>query len=180
MEEAVENIGKVESIFDGICVISGITEVAIDSVVVFPSGSKGLVIDFDDRFCSAIVFGDFTSIKKGDYVKVVDEQLKIPAGEELLGRIIDPLANPLDDLGDFSKAPWVNIKNHEKTVFERKGISSQLETGQLIIDSQIPIGLGQRELFIGERKIGAEDTAINILVNQQRNNSNLKVIYVAI
>lgn len=172
--------GKVESISDGICVISGINRVAIDSVVSFPSGCTGWVIDFDNEYCSALVFGDFTTIKKGDYARVVEDQLKVPVGDELLGRIIDPLGNPMDEKGAVLCKEEVTLENKNKNVFERRGITEQLETGYVLIDSQIPIGKGQRELFIGEKRIGKEETASNIFINQAANSPDMIVIFVTI
>jgi len=172
--------GRVESISNGICQISGISDIAIDSVVLFQSGCKGLVIDFSENYCSALVLGDFTTIKKGDYVRVVEEQLTIPVGDELLGRVIDSLGNALDEKGAIMTKKIVSLENIDKTVFQRKDINHQLETGFLLIDSQIPIGRGQRELFIGEKRIGKEETAVQIFKNQLINQSGVVSIYVTI
>jgi len=173
-------LGKVESISDGICLISGLNDISIDSIVLFPSGCRGLIIDFSGDFCSSLVLGDFTTVKKGDYVRLVERQLTVPVGEELLGRVIDPLGNALDDKGKIFTKIQAGLENKEKTVFQRKNISHQLQTGYFLIDSQIPIGCGQRELFIGEKRIGIEETAVNILVNQAINNTGVIVIYVTI
>lgn len=178
--ENLEKIGKVESISDGICRIAGLREVGIDTVVSIQGGSRGLIIDFSESYCHAIVVGDYTTIKKGDYVKVLQEELKIPTGDRLLGRIINPLGEPMDGKGKIEPDRFVSLENQAKSVFERDLINSQIVTGHLMIDSQIPIGKGQRELIIGEKRIGKEDVAVATMINQSLNQSNVIVVYITI
>ena len=177
---SLETAGKVESISDGICLISGLEKIAVDSILTFASGCQGLVIGFTDRFCQAIVFGDFTTIRKGDYARVSDKILKIPINESLLGRVIDPLGNPLDGKGEIISEQKETLERPAKTVFERELINQQVETGFLIIDSLIPIGRGQRELFISEKKIGKEETAVSVMINQVKNSTGIYVVYVTV
>jgi F-type H+-transporting ATPase subunit alpha len=172
--------GLVESISDGICAISGLKDVAIDSIVEFPSGINGLVVGYDERVTDVIILGDYTEIKKGDYAKISKTSIEIPVGACLLGRVVDPLGNPIDGKGLIRASGVSGIESKAKGVFEREGINKQLNTGIALIDSQIPIGRGQRELFIGEKKIGKEDAAVSAMVNQSINKSGVYVVYVAI
>lgn len=178
--EKLAKTGKVEAISDGICQISGLPGVGINTVISFLSGCRGLVIDFSEESCHAIVVGDYTSIKRGDFVEIAQEELKIPAGDALLGRIVNPLGEPLDGSGLIPSKTFVGLENEARSVFERSAINTQLVSGFLMIDSQIPIGRGQRELLIGEKRIGKEDTAVAIMLNQKLNNTGVIVIYVTI
>lgn len=178
--EKLAKTGKVEAISDGICQISGLPGVGINMIVSFSSGCRGLVIDFSEEYCHTIVIGDFTTIKRGDFVEIANEELTIPAGDILLGRIINPLGEPLDSMGQIKSQSFVGLENEAKSVFEREAIDTQLQTGFLLIDSQIPIGRGQRELLIGEKRIGKEDTTVAIMLNQKLNKTGVVTIYVTI
>ncbi|MCX6013498.1 MAG: F0F1 ATP synthase subunit alpha [Chloroflexi bacterium] len=180
VSENLEEIGKVESISDGICRVVGLKQIGIDTVISFQSGCRGLIIDYSELSCHAIVVGDYTTIKKGDYVKILQDELKVPAGEKLLGRIINPLGEPMDGKGKIEADRSISIENKAKNVFERDLINSQIVTGHLMIDSQIPIGRGQRELIIGEKRIGKEEVAVATMINQSINKSNVIVVYVTI
>lgn len=178
--ENMEKLGKVESISDGICRIAGLREVGIDTVVSFQNGCRGLVIDFTETSCHAIVMGDFTLIKRGDFVKVDQEELKIPTGDQIIGRIVNPLGEPMDGKGKIETDRFVGLENQAKTVFERELINSQIVTGYLLIDALVPIGRGQRELIIGEKRIGKEDSAVATMINQAVNKSGVVVVYVTV
>lgn len=178
--QELSDTGKVETISDGICKVAGIKNVAINSVLLFPSGVKGMVIGFQDDFAEVIVFGDYSTIRKGDFVRLIDEKLLVPSGEGMIGRVINALGEPLDENGKISAETFSQFENQAKNVFQREGIAAPLETGLLMIDSQVPIGRGQRELYIGERRIGKEEAAIDTVINQTLNKTGVISIYVTI
>lgn len=180
MEQFTDNLGRVESISDGICLVSGLGQISINSVLSFPGDVRGLVIGFSLSTCEVIVFGDYTKIKKGDFVKQLNENLTIPVGESLIGRVIDPLGNPMDGRGTIDTNQRSQFQLPAKNVFERQPIDQALETGLLMVDSQVPIGRGQRELFIGENRIGKEEAALDAIINQGLNKSGVIGIYCTI
>lgn len=177
---AVESIGRVESVTNEICVVKGLTHVALNNLVEFSSGGRGIVLGFNTDHAQVVVLNDYVLLKKGDLVKIIDTSVKIAVTERLLGRVIDPLGKPLDGLGDIISEEKRPIEVSAKPVYQRALINRPLHTGYLTIDSQIPIGLGQRELLLGERKVENDDLAVDVICNQAKNNTNVICIYVAI
>lgn len=177
---AVDSIGRVESVTNEICVVRGLTGVALNNLVEFSSGGRGIVLGFNTDHAQVIVLKDYALLKKGDLVKIIDTSVKIAVTERLLGRVIDPLGNPLDGLGDIISDEKRTIEAAAKPIYQRALINKPLHTGYLTIDSQIPIGLGQRELLLGERKAGNDDLAVDVICNQAKNNTGVTCIYVAI
>lgn len=173
-------IGRVEAVKNEICIVSGLQVISLNSVVEFSSGVRGMVLGFSGNKAEVIVFKNFTSLKKGDLVKVVDEHFKVNVSEKLLGRTIDPLGDPVDGLGAIPPNEYRNLESPAKPVHARALVNKPLKTGYMVIDTQIPIGLGQRELFLGEKKSGNDDLAIDIICNQAKNKTNVICIYVAI
>ncbi len=178
--DLLDQIGRVESVMNEICIVEGLKYVALNNLVEFSSGEKGMVLGFTTTEVQVIIFGDYRKIKKGDLVKIVDDYLCVETGDELLGRIIDPLGNPLDGRARPECESSRYIDSQAKTISERNTITKPLCTGYLIIDSQVPIGLGQRELFIGEKKVHKADVGMGIITNQARINSDVISIYVTI
>ena len=176
------NVGRVELVRSEICVARGIKSVGLGNVVSFSSGARGIVFGFNGEDAEIVMFDSFNQVKKGDLVRVVADRLEINVSESLIGRVIDPLGVPLDGMGDIemSQTSMHPIEAKARPVSQRAIINRPLQTGCLIIDSQIPIGLGQRELLLGEKKSGQKDLVIDIICNQARLNTDLICIYVAI
>ena len=178
--DLLNQIGRVGSVMNEICIVEGLKFVALNNLVEFSSGDKGMVLGFTPSEVQVIIFGDYHNIKKGDLVKVIDDYLCVETGDELLGRIIDPLGNALDGRTKPDCGTSRYIDSPAKSIGERNTITKPLCTGYLIIDSQVPIGLGQRELFIGEKKVHKADVAMGIITNQANTDSGVISIYVAI
>lgn len=176
----IENIGRVESVTNEVCIVKNLTGVALGSLIQFSSGGEGIVIGFDRDHAQVIVTDKVTGLKKGDLAKIIADSIKIPVSETLLGRIIDPLGRPLDGLGAIRTGEQRSIEAPSKPIYQRALLNRPLHTGYLVIDSQIPIGLGQRELLLGERKVGNDDIAVDIIINQTKNNTGVLSIYVAL
>jgi F-type H+/Na+-transporting ATPase subunit alpha len=173
-------IGRVESVKNEICTVRGLTSVALNNIVEFSSGGQGIVLGFDHDLAQVIVLQDYMLLKRGDLVKIIDDNVTTSVGESLLGRVIDPLGNPLDELGDIVAEEKRLIEAPAKPIYQRALVKTPFHTGYLVMDSQIPIGMGQRELLLGEKKVGHDDVAVDIIINQTKNNTGVLSIYVAI
>ncbi len=178
----MDNLGRVELVRSEICIVKGIQNVGLGNVVSFSSGAQGIVLGFNREDAEVAMLSSFNQVKKGDLVRVIAERMTINIGNELLGRVIDPLGVPLDGMGtiDISHSTHYPIEATARPVYQRAIIDRPLQTGYLTIDSQIPIGLGQRELLLGEKKSGQNDLAIDIICNQARLNTELLCVYVAV
>lgn len=178
----MDSVGRVQQVKGEICIVSDLEKVGLGNVVAFSSGAKGFVLGFHHAEAEVALFSNSMDVKKGDLVRIVAPQLTTKAGEELLGRVINPLGEPIDGKGllNFASAVEYPIEAVARPVYQRRIINQPLQTGYLTIDSQIPIGLGQRELLLGEKNSGQNDLAVDIICNQARLNSNLICIYVAI
>ena len=188
-----EEIGKVVEVGDGILKISGLLNVQAQEVLeVETSGSpssakiRAVALNLEEDSVGALVLGDFADIKSGDTVKRTKQLLSIPVGEQLLGRVVDPLGNPIDGKGPLfseKEKPQFNLlENDAPNVIDRESVNSPLHTGIKAIDSMIPIGRGQRELIIGDRQTGKTAVALDMIINQiQDNPKNPPIcIYVAV
>ena len=165
------NIGKVLKIGDGIASVSGLSRVMASEMLEFviPKGSVyGVALNLEENQVGAVILGDFEEIKEGDLVKSTGKVLSVPVGKELLGRVIDPLGQPLDDKGPLSLKglEFYPIERKAPGVIEREPVTTPLHTGIKAIDSMIPIGRGQRELIIGDRQIGKTALVIDTIINQ--------------
>lgn len=179
-ESAIETIGRVESVTNEICIVKGLLDVALNNLVEFSSGGQGIVLGFTTDYAQVIILSDYNKLKKGDLVKVIDDSIKVSVSKRLLGRVINPLGKPMDGLGDVLADDKRFIEAGAKPIYQRAIINRPLRTGYFLIDTQIPIGLGQRELLLGERKVGNDDVAVDIIANQARNNTGVISVYVAI
>ncbi len=184
-----EEIGKVIEVGDGILKISGLSNVQSQEVLEVESDGKkvqAVALNLEEDSVGALVLGDSGLIRSGDTVKRTKQLLSLPVGEQLLGRVIDPLGNPLDGKGPiFAKADKIQYNFLEKDapgVLDREGVNTPLHTGTKAIDAMIPIGRGQRELIIGDRGTGKTAVALDIIINQiQDNPKNPPIcIYVAV
>lgn len=176
------NVGEVIKIADGVCEISGLSRVMASEMLEFPHSIFGLALNLEEDKIGAIILGDFEKIKEGDIVKSTGRVLSIPIGEEFLGRVINPLGDPIDGRGHIKSEALYPIERNAPGIIDREPVNTPLHTGIKAIDSMIPIGRGQRELIIGDRQIGKTALAIDTIINQKQDSSFERpvCIYVAI
>jgi F-type H+-transporting ATPase subunit alpha len=176
-----EEIGEVLELKDGVAKISGLKEVENFEIVNFERAKmKGVVLNLEKDSIGAIVLGDFSKIKEGDIVKREKKILSVPVGEKMIGRIIDPLGNPLDGKGEIETEEFFPVEKIGPSVVDREPVNFPLHTGIKMIDALIPIGRGQRELFLGDRTTDKSWWALTIILNQKRESKRPICVYVAI
>ena len=184
-----EEIGRISEVGDGIAKISGLTNVQSQEVLVIEAGEhkiKAVALNLEEDSVGALILGEGSLVKSGQTVKRTKQILSLPVGEQLLGRVIDPLGNPLDGKGPiFSEKEKIQfnfLENDAPNVIGREGVNTPLHTGIKAIDAMIPIGRGQRELIIGDRQTGKTAIALDVIINQiQDDPKNPPIcIYVAI
>lgn len=171
-------MGRVVSLADGIVRIDGLTHCAYDEIVIFENGVKGIVLDIKEDLISCIVLADATDIKEGDKVFRSERTASVPVGDDFLGRVVNPLGEEIDRKGHIQAKNHYPIEGLAPGIMERKPVYRPLATGILAIDSMFPIGLGQRELIIGDRQTGKTSLAIDSLINQK--GKDVICVYVAI
>src|SRR6201993_2861496 len=171
-------VGTVLSVADGIARVHGLENCMSFEMLELPHGVTGLALNLESDNVGAVLFGDWEKIVEGDTVKRTKRLLDIPVGEELLGRIVDPLGNPLDGKGDITTTQTRPSEFKAPGVVQRQPVKEPMLTGLKAIDSMIPIGRGQRELIIGDRQTGKTAIAIDTIINNQ--DRDLLCIYVAI
>ena len=177
--KAVPNeIGKVKSVGDGIATVVGLERVTYGEIVVFACGIKGMVLDLDRNEVGCILFDDDEEITEGSTVYRTGKTAGMPAGDDFLGRVIDPLGNPIDGKGEIVVSDYLPIESPAPGIIDRQPVNEPMETGLLAIDSMFPIGRGQRELIIGDRQTGKTAIAVDTIINQR--NKGVICIYVAI
>ena len=183
--ERVE-VGRVVSASDGIARVEGLPSVMANELLRFEDGTLGLAQNLDTRNIGVIVLGDFTGIEEGQVVHRTGEVLSVPVGDAYLGRVVDPLGNPIDDLGPIEAEGRRALELQAPGVTQRKSVHEPLQTGLKAIDSMIPIGRGQRQLIIGDRQTGKTAIAIDTILNQKDNwasgdpDKQVRCIYVAV
>lgn len=173
-----QTVGAVITIGDGIARVSGLTNVKASEMLEFPGGTLGVALNLDEDSIGAIMLGDYTHIKEGDVVKSTGQILSVPVGEALVGRVVNPLGQPLDGKGGIQTGQSYPVEKIAPGVMERKSVTEPLQTGIKAIDAMIPIGKGQRELIIGDRQTGKTAIAIDTIINQK--GKGVICIYVAI
>ena len=179
------DIGEVLSIKDGVATIYGLNDVRAGEVIEFiDSKVKGLALNLNVDTIQTVIFGNDRLIKEGDRVRATKNLLQFPVGVNLLGRIVDPLGNPLDGKGPINAKKFVPIEVKAPGIITRKSVHEPMQTGVKCVDSLVPIGRGQRELIIGDRQTGKTTIAVDAIINQKKNNYNpnthVHCIYVAI
>ena len=174
----LENIGKVLSVGDGIAIVYGIGQAMMGELLEFPHGVKGLVFNLEEDQVGVILLGKSDLIKEGDLVKTTKRIFEVPVGEALLGRVVNPLGQPLDGLGPIETNEFLPVERKARGVMARGGINQSMETGIKVIDALVPIGRGQRELIIGDRQTGKTTLAIDAIINQK--GKDVICVYVAI
>lgn len=175
---SAKRVGHVVSLADGVVRVSGLPQVAYLEKVRFASGVVGFAISLEEDFVGVIVLGDYLLLKEGDEVEATGELLSVPVGEEFLGRVINPLGEPIDGKGPIKSKKTYPVEKIAPSVMYRQHVASPLQTGIKAIDAMIPIGRGQRELIIGDRNTGKTSIAIDTIINQKK--EHVYCIYVAI
>ncbi len=174
----LENIGKVLSVGDGIAIVYGLQQAMMGELLEFPHEVKGLVFNLEESSVGVILLGESNKIKEGDLVKTTKRIFEVPVGEELLGRVVNPLGEPLDAGGTIDAKHFLPVERRAQGVMQRGSINASLETGIKVIDALVPIGRGQRELIIGDRQTGKTTLAVDTILNQK--GKDVICIYVAI
>lgn len=177
-ETKTEKVGKVIEIGDGVARISGLSDVMASEMVEFKDGTYGVALNLEEDRIGAMVLGECREIKEGDEVKSTGKILSVPVGEALVGRVVDPLGNPLDGKGEIKTDKFYPIEKIAPGVIARKSVNQPVQTGIKAIDAMIPIGRGQRELIIGDRQTGKTAIAIDTIINQK--GQDMICIYVAV
>jgi F-type H+-transporting ATPase subunit alpha len=185
-EAQVSEIGQVLSVGDGIARVYGLDNVQAGEMVEFPGGVRGMALNLEADNVGIVIFGNDRDIKEGDTVKRTGSIVDVPVGKGLLGRVVDPLGNPIDGKGPIEGAERRRVDVKAPGIIPRKSVHEPMQTGLKAIDALIPIGRGQRELIIGDRQTGKTAIAIDAILNQKPLNAGtdegakLYCIYVAI
>ncbi len=174
----VREVGRVLEVGDGIAQVYGLSNVMAGEMVEFASGVRGLAFNLEENSVGVIILGDYLQINEGEEVRSTGQLLSVPVGEELLGRVVDPLGNPLDGKGPIVTKNRRDVETIATGVAERQPVCEPLQTGIKAVDAMTPIGRGQRELIIGDRKTGKTAIAIDAIINQRE--SDVQCFYVAI
>ena len=179
-------VGRVISAADGIARVEGLPSTMANELLRFEDGTLGLAQNLDTREIGVVVLGEFSGIEEGQEVTRTGEVLSVPVGDKFLGRVVDPLGNPIDDLGEIENEGRRALELKAPSVVERKSVEEPLQTGIKAIDAMIPIGRGQRQLVIGDRQTGKTALAIDAILNQKANwesgdeDKQVRCIYVAV
>ena len=177
-EPKIYSQGRIVSLGDGITTISGLDGAMYNELIQFPHGIKGIVLNLKEDEVGAVIFGNFKKLKEGDEVITTGKTLAIPVNENLLGKVINPLVQPLDSSLEISSGKMMPLEKIAPGVITRQPVNTPLHTGIKAIDSMIPIGRGQRELIIGDKGTGKTAIAIDTIINQKE--ENVICVYVAI
>src|SRR5947207_15066751 len=180
------DVGRVLEVGEGIAHVYEPSGVMAQEMVEFANGTIGLAFNLEENSVGIIILGDYLSIAEGDEVKSTGRLLSVPVGDELLGRVVDPLGNPLDGKGPIVTKKRRPVEVIATGVAERAPVSEPLQTGIKAVDSMTPIGRGQRELIIGDRKTGKTAVCVDTIINQKQNwesgdpKKQVRCVYVAI
>jgi F-type H+-transporting ATPase subunit alpha len=181
-----EEIGTVVDAGDGIAHVEGLPSVMTQELLEFPGGVLGVALNLDEHSVGAVILGEFEKIEEGQQVKRTGEVLSVPVGDEFLGRVINPLGEPIDGQGEIKAETRRALELQAPTVVQRQSVSEPLQTGIKAIDAMTPIGRGQRQLIIGDRKTGKTAVCVDTILNQREAwetgdpNQQVRCVYVAI
>ncbi len=175
---SIQDVGTVQYIGHGIATISGLPRACTDELVTFPTGVQGMVLNLERGHVDVILLGPDEGIQGGDLVTRTQERLKVPVGNQLLGRVVNPLGQPLDDRGPIEATTHHYLERSAPGIVQRGPVNTPLHTGLKAIDALVPIGMGQRELIVGDRQTGKTSLAVDAILNQMDN--SVECIYVAI
>ena len=174
----IAEVGEVIQVGDGIARIYGLENVMSSELVEFPNGVFGMALNLEEDNVGCILFGDTRLVKEGDEARRTGRVVEVPVGKELLGRVVNPLGQPIDGKGPIKSSGSLPVERKALGVIQRQPVKEPLATGLKAIDSMIPIGRGQRELIIGDRQTGKTSIAVDTIINQKGN--DVFCIYVAI
>lgn len=181
-----EEIGTVIDAGDGIAHVEGLPSVMTQELLEFAGGVLGVALNLDEHSVGAVILGDFEKIEQGQQVKRTGQVLSVPVGDAFLGRVVNPLGLPIDGRGEIASTTVRALELQAPSVVERKGVSEPLQTGIKAIDAMTPIGRGQRQLIIGDRKTGKTAVCVDTILNQRKAwetgdpNKQVRCVYVAI
>jgi len=174
----IAGVGTIVEVGDGIAQIYGLSGALASELLAFPDGTMGMAFNLEEETVGALILGDYTSLKEGDQVKTTGRVVEVPVGEALIGRVVNPLGQPIDGKGPIETKTTRPVERIAPGVIVRQPVDTPVQTGIKAIDSMIPIGRGQRELIIGDRQTGKTAIAIDTIINQK--GQDLICIYVAI
>ena len=172
------SVGTVQAVYDGVAIATGLADVEASELVQFSNGVAGLTLDLRKDSVGIVVMGDYSGIEEGDEVRATGQIASVPVGDALIGRVVDPLGNPVDGKGPIKSSKVRPVMATAPGVIMRKGVDTPVQTGILSIDTMFPIGRGQRELVIGDRQTGKTAICLDTIINQK--GQDLLCIYVAI
>jgi F-type H+/Na+-transporting ATPase subunit alpha len=181
-----EEVGTVADAGDGIAHVEGLPSTMANELLEFEDGTLGVALNLDVREIGVVILGDFAGIEEGQQVKRTGRVLSVPVGDKFLGRVVDSLGNPIDALGEIENEGFRELELQAPNVMARQSVNEPLQTGIKAIDSMTPIGRGQRQLIIGDRKTGKTTIALDTILNQRANwesgdpKRQVRCIYVAI
>ncbi|ETW24094.1 F0F1 ATP synthase subunit alpha [Mycobacterium gastri] len=185
-DTAREEVGTVIDAGDGIAHVEGLPSVMTQELLEFPGGVLGVALNLDEHNVGAVILGDFENIEEGQQVKRTGEVLSVPVGDAFLGRVVNPLGQPIDGRGDIDAETRRALELQAPSVVQRQGVKEPLQTGIKAIDAMTPIGRGQRQLIIGDRKTGKTAVCVDTILNQRQNwesgdeKKQVRCVYVAI
>lgn len=174
----VYQAGRVETVGDGICTVSGLSDVMSGEMLEFPGGIQGMVMDLNPSSVGVILLGEYQKLQEGDEARRSGKIISVPVGECMIGRVVDALGRPVDGKGKIHADEYRPVESPAPSVLNRQPVNVPLQTGIKAIDALIPIGRGQRELIIGDRQTGKTAIAVDTIINQK--GQNVICIYVAI
>ena len=174
----ISNTGTVLEVGDGIARIYGLSDAMAGELLQFENGTVGMALNLEESNIGAVIFGKTQGIKEGSIVKGLGKVAEVPAGNELLGRVVDALGTPIDGKGSITADRYMPIERQASGIIARKPVTQPMQTGIKAIDGMFPIGKGQRELIIGDRQTGKTAIAIDAIINQK--NNDVLCVYVAI
>lgn len=178
LEAEVYETGTVLSVGDGIARVHGLSEVMASELVTFENGLNGIVLNLEEDNVGVAIFGEDVEINQGDTVKRTGEIVSVPVGDGLIGRVVDAIGNPIDGAGPIEASEQRKIEVKAPGIIDRQDVKEPMQTGLKVVDALTPVGRGQRELIIGDRKTGKTAIAIDTIINQR--GSGVKCFYVAI
>src|SRR5512132_3167066 len=175
---AVDEVGTVISLGDGIARVHGLDKVMAGELLEFPHDVAGIAMNLEEDQVGVVLLGEYTEISEGDEVKRTGRIMSVPAGDAMVGRVVNSLGVPIDDKGPVATTGFVELERTPPGVIDRQPVREPMATGLKAIDSMIPIGRGQRELIIGDRQTGKTAVALDTIINSKGN--DLICVYVAI
>jgi len=173
-----EEVGRIAEVGDGIARVTGLPNCSVNELLEFENGTVGLALNLDEETIGAVVLGSVETLDEGQIVRATGRILSVPVGDGLLGRVVDPLGNPIDGKGALSNTVDRRVEIQAPGIVKRQPVKEPLQTGIKVIDAMTPIGRGQRELIIGDRKTGKTTLAVDTIINQR--GQNVRCIYVAV